>query len=163
MRTILRVISLAAVMAGLLLVGGPAYAQVTSTRVTSYDWRCVDPAGVTVSEHQRLDSAFTACLNLTLKDGKARTIEGGRYRITATAPAPALAQLSWTAPTLNTDGSPITGPIAYRVEVQAGTAWSSLATVTATSYTAPTPTGCWRVIAIAGGMASDPTGAACKS
>lgn len=148
-----------------LLLATGAHAQaVTSTRITTYDWRCTDAAGVTISEHQRQDTAIVTCANLVLKDGKARLVEGGRYRITSTAAAPPVtgAQLSWQAPLRNTDGTTITQPLTYRVEQQAGTAWQPLATVTGTSYAASAPTGCWRVVAIAGGAESDPTSPACK-
>jgi hypothetical protein len=73
------------------------------------------------------------------------------------------ATVSFTAPTLRTDGSPITGALTYRYEV--GTC-PSLATINhtmtqaATSYTVTLPPGtyCFRVFAIeAGGGTSGPS------
>lgn len=154
------------ILAGLLLVGGPAYAEVTSTRESAADWLCCDDAACTkATQHQRQDTAIVACVNKAA-DGKPRWVQGGRYRITATAAAPQPApgaQLSWTVPLRNTDGTTITGALSYRVEQQAGTSWTPLATVTGTSYTASAPTGCWRVVAIAGGSESQPTTPACKT
>jgi hypothetical protein len=82
---------LAAAMA--LVAASSALAQtVTSTRETAYDVACCDDAGCTVSTtHQRLDTAIVACVNKSLEDGKARWVQGGRYRITSSsAPSPVL-------------------------------------------------------------------------
>lgn len=73
------------------------------------------------------------------------------------------ATLSWNAPTLRTDGSAIVGPLSYRIVNQSGV---TVATVSALSYTVtglPAGVHCWRVIAIEGGVASDPSNEACKT
>jgi hypothetical protein len=108
----------------LLLLATPAMAaqEVTSTRTTLYDWQCQDAAGVQVSNHAREGTAITACANKALADGKTYYVQGGRYRITATTAIPAppvpvlgTAQLTWSAPTANTDGTPIVGTLTYKV------------------------------------------------
>ena len=95
-------------------------ADITTTRQSVYDWQCQDANGVKVSDHQREGTAIVACANRALADGKTYYVQGGRYRIasTVTAPPPAptgSAVLSWTAPTQNTDGTPITLALTYRV------------------------------------------------
>lgn len=86
-------------------------------------------------------------------------------RITACNPATpnnALCIL-WTAPTTNTDGTPITSALTYRVEQQAGTAWTSVATTSAVQHylTGLAPgTYTFRVLAIAGGRESLPSNTA---
>lgn len=98
------------VLAG-LIVASCAHAQVTSTRTTAYDFQCQDAAGAKISDHTRFDTAFVACLNAP----NGVYVQGGRYRITkATVPDSGTANLSWTAPTQNTDGTSaqITG---YRI------------------------------------------------
>lgn len=114
-----------------------AHAQVTSARVTSYDWRCEAEDGTRISDHQREGSAITACTNLSLVDGKTRYVRGGRYRITAKAPTPPAppptppppapagkVTLAWTAPTTNTNGSALTNLAGYRIRY--GTSATSL-------------------------------------
>lgn len=154
------------ILVGLLAVGGPAYAEVTSTRESAADYLCCDDAACTkATQHQRQDTAITSCINRAAVDGKPRWVQGGRYRITATAAAPQPtqgAQLSWQATTRNVDGTTITGVLSYRVEQQTPTGWTPLATVTTTSYTAAASSGCWRVVAVAAGGESDPTSPACK-
>jgi hypothetical protein len=142
---------------------------VTPTREGTADWLCCDDALCTSStSHQRQDTAIAACVNRSFVDGKVRWLVPARYRIAVTLPAPpvvtppATTRLTWTAPTSNTDGTAISQSLTYRVEAQTDGAWSALATVNSTSYDAPGTSGCWRVVAIAGGVASDPTGAACK-
>jgi len=51
--------------------------SVTSTRVSQFDWQCQDAQGNRISDHQRFDTAFVACLNSP--DGV--YVQGGRYRI----------------------------------------------------------------------------------
>lgn len=151
-----------------------ALAQVTSTRETAADWLCCDTADCTTStQHQRQDTAIVACLNRAASDGRPRWVQGGRYRITApvapVAPLPPDVQpitgtvLTWAAPTLNTDGSPITGALSYIVEQQISTGWAALGSTSATSMQVTAPSGCWRVVAVAGGVQSAPTNPACKS
>lgn len=139
---------------------------VTTTREGAADWLCCDDTACSSStSHQRQDTALAACVNRAF-DGKPRWLVPARYRVAVTPPAPAPApvtsRLTWTAPTANTDGTPITGPLSYRVEAKAGEAWAALATVSALTYDAPGSTGCWRVVAIVGGVESVPTGAACR-
>jgi len=76
------------------------------------------------------------------------------------------ARLQWTAPATHTDGSPIVNAITYRVEKQSGTAWSSVTTVSTTTYAATglgTGTHCYRVRAIVGGVQSAPSNTGCKT
>jgi hypothetical protein len=105
-----------------LLLPAPAFTQVSSTRLTTYDWQCQATDGTRVSDHQREGAAIVACTNLTLKDGKTRYVQGGRYRLTAPAPAPSptpsptgTAKVAWEPPTLRTDGSALTNLAGYRV------------------------------------------------
>ncbi len=142
---------------------------VTTTREGTADWLCCDDSACSSSTaHQRQDTAIAACVNRAFADGKARWLVPGRYRVEVKLAAPApvepspTSHLYWTAPTKNTDGTPITGPLSYRVEAKAGEAWAALATVSALTYDAPGSTGCWRVVAIAGGVASDPAGPVCR-
>ena len=77
------------------------------------------------------------------------------------------ANLTWTAPTLNTDGTAITAPLTYKVYggVQ-GSAKAVLATVSALAYTHSTaPNGvtyCYQVSAVAGGVESSLSAEGCK-
>jgi hypothetical protein len=104
-----------------LLVAVVAMAQVSSTRVSLFDFQCQDSAGVKISDHQRFDSAFVACLN----DPRGAYVQGGRYRITR-APEPVRqASLSWTPPTQNDDGTPLTTLAGYRISY--GTSATALA------------------------------------
>lgn len=163
-------------LAGLLLLGlvglcvhRTSFAQtVTTTREGAADWLCCDDAAcASATQHQRQDTAIAACVNRSFADGKARWLVPARYRIAVTLPAPpveppATTKLTWTAPTSNTDGTAISQPLTYRVEAQAGSTWSALATVSGLAYDAPGSTGCWRVVAIAGGAESDPTNPVCS-
>ncbi len=99
-----------------------ASAEVTSTRVGTFDWQCQDVNGVRISDHTRVDTAFIACLNAPA----GAFVQGGRYRLTKTIPvvpvptpvppAPTnIATLSWTAPTANTNGTPLTDLIGYKI------------------------------------------------
>lgn len=135
-----------------------AVADVTSTRVTSYDWRCTPTdTAKAPSDHQRFDTAFLACLN---QGGG--IVQGGQYKVATSSAAPSTTTINWQAPTQYTDGSPITSALTYRVETQSGAQWVALAMVATLTYTAPGTTGCWRVIAIEGATQSDPTNAVCR-
>lgn len=104
-------------------------AEYQATRVSAFDWQCQDAAGTKVSDHQREGAAVTACANLSLKDGKTRYVQGGRYRIQSgvtpepvptpvpvPVPTPSgSATLTWIVPTTNTDGTPLTDLKGYRV------------------------------------------------
>lgn len=72
-----------------------------------------------------------------------------------------VAHACWTAPTVNTDGSPVVLPLTYDVEQQSGSTWTKVATgLTATDWKSGTLTPgtyVYRVIAFAGGRASDPS------
>jgi len=72
---------------------------------------------------------------------------------------------SWSAPEANTDGSPLAGPLGYRVErapSETGpwAAWASVGTTTAIGQV-PYGKSCIRVIAIAAQVESDPSAVAC--
>lgn len=68
----------------ILLLVPIAYAQsYTSTRET-YDRCCEDAACLTASNHQNIPEAAQTCINKTLADGKARYIQGARYKIQRT-------------------------------------------------------------------------------
>lgn len=98
-----------------LLFTGVAMAQVSSTRTTPYDWQCQDSGGARISDHQREGSAIVACLNAP----NGAYVQGGRYRITRSAPAPqptsGSASLSWTPRTTNVDGTALTNLAGYRI------------------------------------------------
>lgn len=126
-----------------LLVVGVSHAQVSSTRVTTYDWQCQDAAGVKISDHQREGSAIVACVNAS----NGAYVQGGRYRINKSAPAPTptpapalgSASLNWTPPTQNTNGTALTNLAGYRISY--GTSATALTQVvqvanpSAVSYT----------------------------
>jgi hypothetical protein len=130
----------------LLLLTGPAMsAEVTSTRDTAYDFQTQTSEGVAISNHTRFDTAFVACLN----NPACVYVQGGRYRINRTAvPAPPVvvppvtppvtatgtAVLSWNPPTQNSDGTPITGSLTYRLEYGIGNFATTLP-LTGLSYT----------------------------
>lgn len=81
------------------------------------------------------------------------------------------AVLTWTAPTTNTDGTPITGTLTYNVyqgakgaegatPVQSGL---SALTVTITAGLVDGSTTCWQVTAVEGGQESVKSNEACKT
>ena len=156
MRTILAVLC--------LLLPAMGWAQVSSTRETTYDYACCDDQGCkALSSHQRLDSAYTACVNKSIADGKPRWVQGGRWRVTASLPQPVPTTLEWVAPARRSDGSTITGVLTYRVESSSSQAgpWTRLATVSALTYTTQGP-GCWRIVAIEGTAESVPSNPVCN-
>jgi hypothetical protein len=149
--------------------------SISTTRVTQYDYQCQNADKTRISDHQRFDSAFTACANLSLKDGKVRLIQGGSYRITVTLPAPApppppvvvpatgTATATWQAVTLNTANQPVT-VTGYRVEYGRGD-WSRSVTTTATTANITAlESGTWqfRVVALAGSLVSTPSAVVTK-
>lgn len=80
----------------------------------------------------------------------------------------ATATLTWTAPTLNTDGSTITLPLTYKVyggvQGQAKTVLATVSTLTYTHATAPNGvTYCYQLSAVAGGVESALTVEGCKA
>lgn len=101
-----------------VLFAGVALAQVSSTRVSDFDWQCADAAGVKISDHQRFDTAFVACLNAP----NGAYVQGGRYRIDRSAAAAGTATLNWTPPTTNTDGTALTNLAGYRISYGASAA-----------------------------------------
>ena len=117
----------------LLLVAAGAGAQVPEPiRDTGYDWRCVDAAGVTISNHQQQHKATVACQRAALASpGAMFFIEAGRYRVQQgetppeddteplpdPEPEPALVELRWQPPTENVDGSALEDGTAYRIYV----------------------------------------------
>jgi predicted phage tail protein len=72
----------------------------------------------------------------------------------------------WTAPTINTDGTPIVGAISYRVEQKFGAGdWVTVATVATTqAYVVGLQPGTYtfRVFSIVNGLASDASNTATK-
>lgn len=97
------------------------------SRVGPFDWECQDAAGVKISDHQRVDLAIINCLN----DPKGAFVQGGRYKINRAAVTPPVtpppvvpppvtpptstgsATLTWTAPVLNVDNTPLTDLAGY--------------------------------------------------
>lgn len=78
-------------------------------------------------------------------------------------PGVGVADLMWTPPTLNTDGSAITLPLTY--EVQQSPNWAVVATTDQLTYHITglaDGTWCWRVIAITNAR-SDPSSQVCKT
>jgi hypothetical protein len=71
------------IAAGCVLAVASAYGadQWKSTRTSTADWVCVDADNTVITSHQRQDAAFQSCSNLTIVDGKARYVQGGRYRV----------------------------------------------------------------------------------
>lgn len=101
-----------------LLVAALAMSQVTSTRVSDADWQCQDESGKRISDHQRFDTAFVACLNAP----NGAFVQGGRYRINKGQPTPPppvdtdndgvpdSADKCPTVPSTEPDGCPATPP-----------------------------------------------------
>jgi hypothetical protein len=150
-----------AIFLAFVLLPFVAGADVTSARVTAYDWQCVPSNGASPSNHQRFDLAFIACVN---QGGG--IVQGGQYKVAASAGTPAptttTTRINWTAPAIHADGTPITAALSYRIEVQSGTTWTPVATVSGLSYDAPGSSGCWRIVAIEGASQSAPTNQVCR-
>jgi len=114
----------------LLCVTAAAYAACVGAaeipqpvRDTAYDWRCVDDQGVSLGNRQRQDLAIYDCIKAATENaGRTYFVEAGRYRVRvdATTPEPTTvpAALNWTAPTQNTDGTPLTTGTGYRLYVR---------------------------------------------
>lgn len=68
------------------LVYTAAHAQTLAapTRISPYDWACLDANGAVLSNHQRFDTAFVACYN----NPAGAEIVGGRYRLVRATPPP---------------------------------------------------------------------------
>lgn len=164
---------LAAILAVLAFPVFAADASVSTPRVTTYDWQCQNADGTRISDHQRQDSAFTACANLSFKDGQPRRVQGGVYRILVTLPTPSVvtpppaangtATATWAPVTLDTDGKAVT-VTGYRVDYGRGD-WSRSVTTTATTANITAlESGTWqfRVVALAGSLESAPSLTASK-
>ncbi len=156
-------------------VATAASPTVSTPRLTTYDFQCQNADGTRISDHQRPDSAFTACMNLSLADGKPRRVQGGVWRVLATLPAPVpppppvvvpatgTATAAWQAVTLNTANQPVT-VTGYRVEYGRGD-WSRSVNTTATTVNITAlESGTWqfRVVALAGSLASTPSATVTK-
>lgn len=107
----IRAMVVIAVIVLLATLAFSANAQVTSTRVTPYDWQCTDANGAKISDHTRFDTAFVACLNAP----NGVYVQGGRYKITRAVVTSGTASLSWSTPTQNTDGTTLTDLVGYRI------------------------------------------------
>jgi hypothetical protein len=79
------------------------------------------------------------------------------------------AALAWTAPTVNTDGSALTGALTYNIYQGAkGAEVKSVSGVTTTTYTVSSgltdgSTVCWYVTAVEGGQESASSAEVCKT
>ncbi len=155
-------------LALLLLLPVCALADVTSTRITTFDFQCQDAQGNRISDHARFDTAFVACLNAPTGS----LVKGGTYRIGKGVVAPPVLgsiPVTWTVPLKNKDGSNIGTITSFEMEY--GTDANNLVqrvTIPAnqTSYTIPglTP-GTWYIrmyVRTADGL-SDPTNLASKT
>jgi len=71
------------------LAGLPAAAlpqEVSSTRISDYEWECQDASGARISGHTRQDKAFQRCYNEALDTGETFRVVGGSYRVKASQP-----------------------------------------------------------------------------
>lgn len=163
----------------LLLLAGQAVAadpSVTSTRQGPFDYQAQRSDGTT-SNHTRPEIAAFACANWLFANPTGTcVVQGGKWVITVTVPSvpppppppppSGTAALSWTAPTQNTDGTPIAQPVTYNVYY--GTAANALtvkATVSTLAYTVtdlPSGTHYFAVSAVAGGEESALSGVGSK-
>lgn len=73
----LYVVCFALLIAGGLWQAARAQTLTAPTRISPYDWACLDANGAVLSNHQRFDTAFVACYN----NASGVEIVGGRYRI----------------------------------------------------------------------------------
>lgn len=124
---------------------------ITTTRTSSYDFQCQNANGAKISDHQRFDSAFIACLN----DSRGTYVAGGRYRINrpVTPPPPppvnraptiagtpaasvvAGSAYSFAPSAADADSDPLSFVIANRP------AWATFSTATGLLNGTPTDTG----------------------
>lgn len=103
----------------LILMPSLSLSQVTSTRVSAYDYQAQDANGAKISDHTRFDTALIACLN----NPACVFVAGGKYKITRTVvsppppppPAGGTALTSWVAPTQYTDGSALADLAGFKV------------------------------------------------
>lgn len=130
-RDTLRVIAFAALLSVLWIPTKASSQEISITRVGACDWTCADSQFVQLSCHQRLDKAVEACANRSLADGATYAIFGAQYTVTATGsavppppdppPPPPVppptnsVTLTWTAPTLNEDGTPLIDLEGYKI------------------------------------------------
>lgn len=146
-------------------------ADITSTRVSAYDFQTQDAAGAKISDHQRFDTALVACLNTPT----CVFVAGGKYRITrGTTPPPppppppatGTAALTCTTPTKNTDGTNITQPVTYKIyHGTSPTALNEVVPLATCAYTftaLPSGTHYFAATAIAGGIESSQIGPVSK-
>lgn len=97
--------------------------SVSSTRQSAYDYQAQRSDG-TVTNHQRPEIAAFACANWLFANPTGTcAVQGGKWSIAVTlpdvvSPPPPptnIAEVSWTAPTTNTDGTPLTDLAGYYV------------------------------------------------
>lgn len=129
----------------------------------------VPPASVGATQ----DEAFADCLRriaapVATSGTASFKCQTSRYVATVTySPAPPTVKVSWTAPTKNTDGSPLTDLIGYRVVYGTSpTALNQSVSTTETEYTFNNlPRGTWyfAAIAVAAGGESDLSNIATKT
>jgi hypothetical protein len=129
----------------LLLAAGPAVgAEWADTRVSSYDWACMDGETV-LSSHQREGTAKAACSNRALKDGKTYFVQGGRYRITASAAAPLASLTATAASILPGTAINLTWDCSNATSATAGGAWGGNLSISGSKAVTPPATGTYSV------------------
>jgi len=133
------------------------FLDLSTTRITSYDFQCADVQGVKISDHTRFDTALIACLNAP----NGGQVKGGTYRINRdippVTPPTGSAVLTWTGPTLNTNGTPIETLVRYELQysLDPGNFVQAVNIASGNAYTVPglTP-GTWyfrmRVVTVGG-------------
>ena len=128
------------------VVAAAASPSVTiSNRTGNTPWSCQTLAGVVVSSHAQQYKAEEACVNAAFATGAPHKAVGRcELEVSAivTTPAPppppvlGTAQLTWTAPTSNTDGTPVVGVLTYRVyHGLSAAAMTDMVPVTGLTYT----------------------------
>ena len=60
--------------------------EVSSTRISKYEWECQDSGGNRISGHTRQDKAFQRCYNEALDNGENYRVVGGAYLVRASQP-----------------------------------------------------------------------------
>jgi hypothetical protein len=145
------------------------------------DWQCcADKACTTIiSQHADAVRARDACGRLTDADGVTRYTRSNPFRITSSAapppppppppPVTGSAALTWTPPTLNTNGTALTNLTGYRIlygtSPTALTQSIQVSTPTATSHTVTgLASGTWHfaIVAVASTGEAAPTNTASK-